>query len=330
MARTLLLILLFFCGLQSKAQKNGARFISTHGYDNCIELVNKDTRVVLEPNAGGRVLLYEYKNENVLQINPDQNGWTQKDGPVPGKHLCAGRFDLGPQVVKPNTDLFFSGPWEGKITGELSAVLTSQQNPSNGLKITRKFNLNPESSELTITQTLHNNGNDSIRISHWSRTFGKGNGICFMSVQLPSRFPQKYIQYGPPGKTMEYLPNEPMVKYKDGYLLILGPPARPKFVMDVSEEGWIGYLTTNNRVFFKKFKVYPGKMYGEITAANASIWYNGKEMVEIEPISPWEWVLPGKTSSFTETWILGEYDFPENRKNFEIKDIKKLVKMHIK
>ena len=41
------------------------RLVDLHGYKECIEIQNGDSRVVLEPNCGGRILYYEYKFANV-------------------------------------------------------------------------------------------------------------------------------------------------------------------------------------------------------------------------------------------------------------------------
>ena len=46
----------------------GARSLTAFGYENCIELKNKTTRVVLAP-SGGRVLAYEINGVNTLYLS---------------------------------------------------------------------------------------------------------------------------------------------------------------------------------------------------------------------------------------------------------------------
>ncbi|MDD9865671.1 MAG: hypothetical protein OXS32_04925, partial [Verrucomicrobiales bacterium] len=68
----------------------GARSLTAFGYENCIELKNKTTRVVLAP-SGGRVLAYEINGVNTLYLSEsDSQG---KGG------SSAGRFDIGPERV---------------------------------------------------------------------------------------------------------------------------------------------------------------------------------------------------------------------------------------
>lgn len=44
---------MFFPILQLLGYDSKARFVSEHGYNVCVELANKDVRVVLEPNVDG-------------------------------------------------------------------------------------------------------------------------------------------------------------------------------------------------------------------------------------------------------------------------------------
>ena len=83
--------LLMAAGLSTHA----ARIISEHGYDNLIELSNRSCRVVLEPNMGGRVLMYELEGKEVLYQDPKQAGLNPTmDKGVP--RIAGGRFDIGP------------------------------------------------------------------------------------------------------------------------------------------------------------------------------------------------------------------------------------------
>ena len=94
----------------------GAKVVKAFGHENCIELINKTTRVVLAP-AGGRVLSYEVNGVNALYLSEsDSQG---KGG------SSAGRFDIGPERVLPRHDLLWSGPYTGEVTGNRSAKFTS-------------------------------------------------------------------------------------------------------------------------------------------------------------------------------------------------------------
>lgn len=307
-----IIIILLGAASGLKAQTN-ASFVSAYGYDSCIQLKNGQVEVVLEPNAGGRVIRYALNGVNVLYEDSLQNGWMSTAAMPRSKgHLAGGRFDIGPSRTKQNTDLFFFGKWKAIITGKLSARLTSQTDPVNGVYLVRDFTLDERSTKLTCRQTIVNSGNQPFLAAFWARTFATGNGICIMLVPEKSRFPNKYIMFMN-RDTINMLPVDSNIYREDDYLIIKGPPLKPKLEMDVALAGWIAYAETNNLLFVKKFSVFIDKPYGDVTAANASIWYNGIKMTEIEPIGPLESILPGKSVSYAEEWFIKIYRFPENR-----------------
>ena len=57
----------------------GVRIVNYHGYDDCIELQNGQTHVVLCPAAGGRVLEYSIEGKNVLYLPTGSEGWVQTE-----------------------------------------------------------------------------------------------------------------------------------------------------------------------------------------------------------------------------------------------------------
>lgn len=304
------------------AQFPHSRIISENGYEGCIELVNEQTRVVLDPNAGGRVLRYELNGKNILQEDPSMDGKIYVPGEPFGR-LSAGRIDVGPQQVSPPRPALFFGPWHAEITGEREAVMVSLEDISTGLQLTRRFRLDNRTSRLEITQAMSNVSDDTIRYCYWGRSFAKGGGISLTPLNPHSRFPKGYIIHGP-GPVMDYMPaEEENVRVRDGILEIIGPPGRPKFGMD-SYPGWLAYISRDSLLFIKKFPVYPDRVYGEMAGYTASIWYNGMEMVEIEPLGPMEVLAPGAEASFTVNWYLLEYEYPVDRRA-DLDEIRSLV-----
>lgn len=296
----------------SRDHYEGTAIVTQNGYDNCIELKNKEIRVVLEPNMGGRVLVYELNGKNVLYHNPNQDGVIYKPG---GESVnpVGGRFDIGPEKITPRRPALFLGKWDGSIIGKREAELVSQKDTSTGVQLIRRFKLDEHGSKLEYTQTIKNVSSDTKYYCSWSRTFVKGGGISVTPLNPRSRFPKGYIIYGP-GNVMDFMPaDEPNVMVNNGLLEIVGAPSRPKFVMDVSD-GWLAYITKDDQLFVKKFTVFPERVYGEMSAANVSIWYNKEEMCEIEPMGPMETIEPGKAVSFTEIWYLLDYKYPSDHR----------------
>ena len=88
--RSLVLLFVGLCfnastGTAAEKATPGARVVKFFGYDDCIELTNKTTRVVLCPAAGGRVLVYALDGKNSLFLDESAHDW---------KHIRLGR-ELG-------------------------------------------------------------------------------------------------------------------------------------------------------------------------------------------------------------------------------------------
>ncbi|MGH7943395.1 MAG: hypothetical protein ACREF9_00070 [Opitutaceae bacterium] len=305
--------------MSASAAPQGARLVRENGYDGCIELSNVVTRVVLDPNLGGRVLRYQLEGAEVLFQDPSEDGVIYQPG---GRSVLpsAGRFDIGPETTLPRHPTLYVGRWTGEITGDRAARLTSQRDPALDLVLTREFKLAAQGSHLVCTQTIRNVGRESRRVFHWSRTLAAPGGICFVPLNSRSRYPQGYAVYAPGsrsgrvGAAIDFRPeSEPNIRVREGLLEFLGPPANPKYAID-PDAGWMAYLTRNHLLFVKKFPVYPDRVYGEIAANSACIYYHPK-FCELEPIGPVEELAPGQSASFTEEWWLHEFAFPEDRQS---------------
>lgn len=301
------------------------RFVDLNGYKDCVEMRNGDSRVVLEPNCGGRILHYEYKGVDALYINPADNGYLLESGKSPAGAFspCAGRCDIGPEMTTPPHPDLWLGNWIAVIQEDQSVEMTSIMDHETGVQLTRTVSLDEHFAKLKFTQSILNISEKPKQYFHWSRTLCTGGGIAIAPVNTESRYPNSYISYGP-GDVINYRPEcEPNVCIHDGLLQIFGPASTKKFAMDLSE-GWMAYLTRDSRLFVKKFPVYPGRVYGELASNNMSFWYNGEDMCEVEPIGPMEVIQPSYEASFTETWYLMEYDYP-GRTAVTSSDIRKII-----
>ncbi len=288
------------------------------GYKNCLALENTDTRVVLCPQAGGRMLEYSLKGVNALYLNPAQQGWLHTPG-IPSVDPCGGRCDIGPErVIATHPDLWL-GNWTGEIVGERTVRLISVRDRVTGVRLVRTFTLAEGSSRLTFEQRIINESDKPVSCCHWSRTLAVGGGICLIPLTPGSRFPKSYIMYGP-GPVMNYQPVDPNIRIRDGFLEILGTPANPKLGMD-STAGWLGYLMRNNLMFIKKYPVFPDRVYSEMAGLTISIWYFKNEMCELEPIGPRENLAPGVSASFTEEWSLVPFAFPAKAETVDLREV---------
>jgi hypothetical protein len=300
----------------------GTAAIDYFGYPDCIKLENQQTRVVLCPH-GGRVLEYSLQGKNSLYLDPNQKGWMHERG-KPAVDPCGGRFDIGPENIIPPHPNLWLGKWAAEIIGPRASRLTSVKDEATGTQLVREFRLDESSSKLTCTQTITNVSQQPIRWCHWSRTLAQGGGICIIPLSSQSRFPHKYIMYGP-GPVMNYRPQDANIRVRSGFLEVLGTPQQPKLGLD-SSAGWLAYLTKNDLLLVKRFPTYPDRVYNEMAALTISIWYYKDLMCELEPIGPMEKLAPGAAASFTEEWWLLPQKFPEQGAQIDLEELARLVR----
>lgn len=325
MIRSLLLLLATFClpfTLQAE-DKPGAKVVSAYGYDNCLELSNADTKVVICPSVGGRVLSYSHQGKEALPLPEGAEGWTYEPGKRGGSPV-PGRFDIGPETTVPAHPVLWQGVWNGEIVGPRHVRVTSPKDKPTGVQLVRDFTLAEDSSKLDCKQTIINVSKETVEYCHWSRTFALGGGIVVIPLTEPSRFPNQYVMYTP-APNINYLPEDDNIRRRDGFLEILGPPAHPKLGMD-TQAGWFAYLMPNDQMFVKQFPVYPDRVYNEVAGLTMSIWYPDRPMVELEPIGPRESLEPGEKSSFTETWYLVPQKFPGEGETVNLKAVETSAK----
>ena len=319
-----LIIPLLFCG-QAWSEKTpaGALWVTSHGYSGCVQLENENVRVILEPNMGGRVVEYAWKGINALHEDPSLDGYIYKPG-NPSVEPSGGRCDIGPEEIIARHPALWLGTWKAEITGPRSARMTSVEDKNTGAQLIRDFRLDKNSSHLRFTQTIRNVSGETKRYFHWGRTFAAGDGICLIPLTPDSRFPKRYIMYGP-GPIINYRPDEhPNVTVRDNFFIITGEPPEPQWGLD-SYAGWLAYITKSSLLFVKKFPVYPDRPYGEIPAPTVVVWYCKDQMCELEPIGPREKILPGKSVSFTEDWWLFPCPYPPD-KQADLKGLAEFVK----
>ena len=297
------------------------RLIDYFGYAGCLSLENgAGARAVLCPQAGGRVLEYSLGGASAIYLNPAQQGWRHQPG-IPSVDPCGGRLDIGPErTIAPHPDLWL-GDWTGEITGEGKARLTSARDRITGVRLVREFTLAADSSRLVCEQRMINESEKPLACCHWSRTLAVGGGIVLVPLTAGSRFPKSYIMYGP-GPVMNFQPEDPNIRIREGFLEILGTPANPKLGMD-SAAGSFCYLTRNNLLFIKKYPVFPDRVYSEMAGLTISIWYYKNEMCELEPIGPREILAPGASAAYAEEWSLEPFRFPGAAQSVSLDEIRK-------
>ena len=316
---------------------DGVMNVSYAGYEGCLALESGEARVVLGPHAGGRVLEYSWKGENALFLDPAQDGWTwQPDAPRAegerGVNPSGGRCDIGPEHVVLRRPTLWLGAWTVETVGSRSGRMTSQDDPSTGVRLVRDFRLGDEGSHqshLRFTQTMVNVSDRTTEWCHWSRTFARHGGIGIMPLtERPmSRFPRGYVMYGAAegvGPAIGFRPEDPNIIRKTtsrgDFLLLTGVPRNAKLGFD-SYAGWLAYLLPGDLLFVKRFSVFPDRVYNEVAGITSCIYYPRERFVELEPIGPRETLAPGEQASFTEEWWLLPYRFPGTAGELDVEEL---------
>ena len=300
----------------------GTGHIDYFGYSDCILLENEHARVILAEH-GGRVLEYSWKKLNAIYLDPEHAGWVY-DPDKPVIDPSGGRSDIGPEMVIPSHVDLWAGRWHAEIIGPRAARLTSVDDEATGTRLVREFVLDESTSHLAFTQTIHNISEVETEWCHWGRTFALGRGICVIPLgEHFNRFPNKYLVYGP-GPVMNYAPEDPNIRVRDGYLEIIDTPIEPMIAID-SYAVWFSYLMTNDLMFVKRFPTYPDRMYNDMAAFTVVMWYFKDLLCELEPIGPKERLAPGQSASFTEDWWLLPYTFPDTRTEVDLANVAAVV-----
>jgi hypothetical protein len=320
-------VLALSCPFQfTSAEEPVAREVAFHGYTKAIELAQGKTRVVLCPQAGGRVLEFSIGGVNALYLDPAEKKWQ------PGKpgSISAGRFDYGPELVVAPHPKAWEGEWTAEITAQ-SVKLTSPRDDPGGIQLVREFHFIPHGNSLGLSckQTMTNVSKEPREVCHWGRSFSPGGGICVIPLgDRPSRFPSKFAMYED-SAIINVKATDDNIRVRDGFVEILAPPRKPKLGFD-TYGGWLAYVMPNDSLFVKRFATSPDRVYNEAAGLTLSVWYPTGPRIELEPIGPRERLRSGESASFTEEWWLLAHPFPKANERIDLKRLSKQVETETK
>ena len=309
-----------------RAEEPAARAVEYFGYEKAVELTRGETRAIVSPEAGGRVLEFSVAGKQALYLD-EQDKNRQPGGPGP---ITAGRFDFGPELTTAPHPKIWSGDWTVEITGNCSVRVTSPRDEATGVQLVRDFEIHEgqakdaaKAQRLSCRQTIINISDEPREYCHWGRSFSPGGGICLVPLAGRSRFPSKYAMYEE-SAVINVKSTDDRIRERDGFLEILGPPRKPKLGFD-SYAGWLAYLMPNGTLFVKRFATYPDRVYNEAAGLTLSVWYPEGPRIELEPIGPRERLNPGEKASFTEDWWLLTFPFPKEGEQIDLKRLSELV-----
>lgn len=270
-------------------------------------------RASVVPAIGARIMAFDLGDYGSIWVNEARRGavWT----PHPGQEWPNfGGFKNWPAPQTgwnwPPPPMLDHGRYEAQITrseaGAQGMTVSSpvEQWGTPGLRFERRIGMMPDSSVLTIEQTLINEGDAPQRWSVWDIS------------QHIARHPgaDDYAQF------CVYFPVNPASRYSGGVRVshesrawegevapgVFGVrflPENKKIFAD-SHEGWIAYVDEREQAaYVKLFEVFPGAEYPD-DGARVEVWLNRDPVyLEVEVLSPLVALTPrGGRYTFVEQW----------------------------
>lgn len=301
--------------------------ITYRRWNNCYKISNDSIEVIVNPEAGGRILRFALHGEDMIYEDSTQNGKLYSDFIKEGFDPDGGRFDYGPEIITNDLHaLTWMGEWSTKITGKFSIVLTSQLDYKLGVQTIREFKLDSVKACLSIKQTMTNISSDMSVWYFWGRTLVPIGGKLVVPLNPQSQYPQGWGKWDwsvKGGIVRSSNIVDPIVKTKENMLLFIPTTSSPrgKYGTD-SHEGWMAY-GYKDVLFVKRFEFFPDKFYSEKPGQIIIFFTNGK-FTEMEPISPEAVLAPGESYSFTECWWLLPYQ-TSNIRLESLHDVSKFI-----
>lgn len=176
-----------------------------------------------------------------------------------------------------------------------------------------------EDGGIRVVNNMTNNNAWTIEMAVWSLTVGSRGGreVCPLNQRNTGLQTNTGYRLWPYAKM-----NDPRIHWGQLYAVLDNDPndsSAYKFGY-ANEDGWIAYFN-HGQAFVKKFDYVRGAKYPDMGSSYQT--YTSDWGVELETLSPLQFVKPGKTISQVETWYvvpsegLPTYDDDEISKKLE-------------
>jgi len=272
---------------------------------DCLELSNSHLTVRVTTSAGPRLIYLALPGgKNILAEVPDFIIPPPVGGPF--RILGGHRVWHGPEKEQ-RTYLPDDRP-VAEVALTADGVRLTAETDAAGIQKTLEVTLSPDRAQVTVIDTLQNNGFWPVKTYPWGLTQVRpgGFGILPQNTQpldTYSLISNRAIVLWPYTRV-----NDPRLQPGDRYCFVRADPARSESfkVGFPNRRGWLGYHI-DRTLFIKRTPYQQGATYADM--GSSSEVYTNDQFMELEFLGPLAELEPGQTVSLTETWMLfGDID----------------------
>ncbi len=266
------------------------------GWPNSTILEREDTKLVIVPGIGGRIMEFSLKGKNPIWQNPAEYG---KVYPIANVWHNYGGYKTwnAPQAVwgwPPDPFLDF-GRVNVEIMGDGVRVYGAPSLKA-GIMFVKEITL-IERGRARVVVRMKNISDKEVRWSIWDVTQVSTPCFVVFPAEKNSRFPEGLYFFD------EQSRESSQWKIKDGLVIVEYKGERGKVGLD-SSSNWMLYLK-ENLAYVKRFPTFPGADYPD-EGCSVEVYTNSKELpyLEMEVLSPLVTLKPGEEYNMWEEWFL--------------------------
>lgn len=266
------------------------------GWPNSLVLERNDTRVVVVPDIGGRIMEFSLNGANPIWQNPAEFG---KVYPITKVWHNYGGYKTwnAPQAVwqwPPDPFLDF-GRANVEITDE-GVRIYGAPSLEAGIMFIKEITI-PERGKVRIEERMRNISGKEVRWSLWDVTQVSTPCFVVFPAEKNSKFPQGLYFFDEQSKKSSQW------KIKDGLVIVEYKGETGKIGLD-SSSNWMLYLK-DNLAYVKRFPTLPGADYPD-EGCSVEVYTNSKELpyLEMEILSPLVTLKPGEEYRTWEEWYI--------------------------
>lgn len=289
------------------------RNIQYPGFGNCLEIANDYVRVVVTLDFGPRIIRYSFADgENIFYEDPSKS-FSSKGKPfderygegsvwyIYGGHRLWMAPEKYPQTYYPDND-----PVNFQLIPS-GAVFTAPVQRANQYGYTLEVSLCEDSSEVRLTHQVTNYGESPVTLAPWAITVLSPGGTEVVPQPDCDTFtaPNRQIALWPSARMTDR-----RLTWLDRYMILRQDrDVKRSFKFGINSQHGFAMYFNHGDLFVKRFEVLPQGQYPD-GGMSFETFTNGL-FLEMESLGELKALMPGESTSHTESWTLFKAEPPE-------------------